>query len=93
MPLVMDEFGSLEVRNMRTAREMAERHGYSLFVASPNRDANIIQVLENYVHLGLFSAERAYSSRRSVVHHGLCETFGATGSLRRRQPPPQRQPS
>lgn len=93
MPLVMDEFGSLEVRNMRTAREMAECHGYSLFVASPNRDANIIQVLENYVHLGLFNAERAYSSKRSVVHHGLCESFGATGSLRRRQSLPEGLPS
>lgn len=75
MPLVMDEFGSLTTRNMRTARDMAEQHGYCLFVANPNRDSKITQVLGNYVHLGLFRASRAYAANRTVVHHGLCESF------------------
>ena len=75
MPLVMDEFGSLATRNMRTAREMAEQNGYFLFVANPNRDAKITRILENYVHLGLFHAERAYARNRCIVHHGLCESL------------------
>jgi len=75
MPLVMDEFGSLTTRNMRTARDMAEQHGYCLFVANPNRDSKITQVLGNYVHLGLFRASRAYAANRTVVHHGLCESL------------------
>ncbi|MCE8037023.1 hypothetical protein [Halomonas sp. MCCC 1A11062] len=75
MPLVMDEFGSLATRNMRTARKMAEQHGYCLFVANPNRDSKITQVLGNYVHLGLFHASRAYAENRTVVHHGLCESL------------------
>lgn len=81
MPLVMDEFGSLATRNMRTARQMAEQHGYCLFVANPNRDSKITQVLNNYVHLGLFHASRAYAENRTVVHHGLCESLTRKGGL------------
>lgn len=81
MPLVMDEFGSLATRNMRTARQMAEQHGYCLFVANPNRDSKITQVLGNYVHLGLFHASRAYAENRTVVHHGLCESLTRKGML------------
>lgn len=81
MPLVMDEFGSLATRNMRTAKEMAEKHGYCLFVANPNRDSKITQVLGNYVHLGLFNANRAYAVNRTVVHHGLCESLTRRGKL------------
>lgn len=81
MPLVMDEFGSLATRNMRTARQMAEQHGYCLFVANPNRDSKITQVLSNYVHLGLFHASRAYAENRTVVHHGLCECLTQKGML------------
>lgn len=81
MPLVMDEFGSLATRNMRTARQMAEQHGYYLFVANPNRDSKITQVLNHYVHLGLFHASRAYAENRTVVHHGLCESLTRKGGL------------
>lgn len=84
MPLVMDEFGSLATQNMRTARQIAEQHGYCLFVANPNRDSKITQVLGNYVHLGLFHATQAYAENRSVVHHGLCESLARKGTLTRR---------
>jgi len=89
MPLVMDEFGSLAVRNMRTARQMAEQHGYCLFVANPNHDSKIISVLEHYVHLGLFHATRAYAENRTVVHHGLCESLTRTGKLSVRTAAPE----
>ncbi|WP_163560918.1 hypothetical protein [Halomonas sp. NO4] len=85
MPLVMDEFGSLATRNMRTARKMAEQHGYCLFVANPNRDSKITQVLGNYVHLGLFHASRAYAENRTVVHHGLCESLTRQGKITLRE--------
>ena len=85
MPLVMDEFGSLATRNMRTARQMAEQQGYCLFVANPNRDSKITQVLGNYVHLGLFHASRAYAENRTVVHHGLCESFARQGKITLRE--------
>lgn len=85
MPLVMDEFGSLATRNMRTARKMAEQHGYCLFVANPNRDSKITQVLEHYVHLGLFHASRAYAENRTVVHHGLCESLTRQGKITPRE--------
>ena len=81
MPLVMDEFGSLATQNMRTARQIAEQHGYCLFVANPNRDSKITQVLGNYVHLGLFHATQAYAENRTVVHHGLCESLARKGTL------------
>lgn len=84
MPLVMDEFGSLATQNMRTARQIAEQHGYCLFVANPNRDSKITQVLGNYVHLGLFHATQAYAENRTVVHHGLCESLARKGTLTRR---------
>ncbi|AKO51393.1 hypothetical protein ABA45_02310 [Marinobacter psychrophilus] len=84
MPLVMDEFGSLATQNMRTARQIAEEHGYCLFVANPNRDSKITQVLGNYVHLGLFHATQAYAENRTVVHHGLCESLARKGTLTRR---------
>ncbi|WP_166256224.1 hypothetical protein [Marinobacter salicampi] len=84
MPLVMDEFGSLATQNMRTARQIAEQHGYCLFVANPNRDSKITQVLGNYVHLGLFHATQAYAENRTVVHHGLCETLARRGAPVRR---------
>ncbi|TGN39789.1 hypothetical protein [Marinobacter confluentis] len=84
MPLVMDEFGSLATQNMRTARQIAEQHGYCLFVANPNRDSKITQVLGNYVHLGLFHATQAYAENRTVVHHGLCESLSRKGTLTRR---------
>ncbi|NIC38681.1 hypothetical protein HBJ58_18585 [Halomonas desiderata] len=81
MPLVMDEFASLDPSNMRTARDMAERHGFYLFVASPHRDRRIIQVLGNYVHLGSFHATEAYSSKRTVVHHGPSESLTEVSTL------------
>ncbi|MEX0738463.1 MAG: hypothetical protein WD071_03900 [Pseudohongiella sp.] len=84
MPFVMDEFGSLATENMRTARQMAEWHGYCLFVANPNRDSKITQVLGNYFHLGLFHATRAYAENRTVVHHGLCESLTRKGMLCRK---------
>lgn len=84
MPLVMDEFGSLATQNMRTARQIAEQHGYCLFVANPNRDSKITQVLGNYVHLGLFHATQSYAENRTVVHHGLCESLARKGALSRR---------
>jgi DNA repair exonuclease SbcCD ATPase subunit len=84
MPLVMDEFGSLATQNMRTARQIAEQHSYCLFVANPNRDSKITQVLGNYVHLGLFHATQAYAENRTVVHHGLCESLARKGTLTRR---------
>lgn len=84
MPLVMDEFGSLATKNMRTARQIAEQHDYCLFVANPNRDSKITQVLGNYVHLGLFHATQAYAENRTVVHHGLCESLARKGMLTRR---------
>jgi len=84
MPLVMDEFGSLATQNMRTARQIAEQHDYCLFVANPNRDSKITQVLGNYVHLGLFHATQAYAENRTVVHHGLCESLARKGTLTRR---------
>jgi len=84
MPLVMDEFGSLATQNMRTARQIAEQHGYCLFVANPNRDSKITQVLGNYVHLGLFHATQAYAENRTVVHHGLCESLARKVMLTRR---------
>lgn len=83
MPLVMDEFGSLATQNMRTARQIAEQHDYCLFVANPNRDSKITQVLGNYVHLGLFHATQAYAENRTVVHHGLCESLARKGTLTR----------
>ncbi|SFM15478.1 hypothetical protein [Marinobacter zhejiangensis] len=89
MPLVMDEFGSLATQNMRTARQIAEQHGYCLFVANPNRDSKITQVLGNYVHLGLFHATQAYAENRTVVHHGVCESFARKGGLTRRPENPQ----
>lgn len=89
MPLVMDEFGSLATQNMRTARQIAEQHDYCLFVANPNRDSKITQVLGNYVHLGLFHATQAYAENRTVVHHGVCESFARKGGLTRRPENPQ----
>lgn len=87
MPLVIDEFGSLELNNMRTARDMAEKHHYRLFVAHPNRDAKITQVLEHYAHLGLFHAKQAYSPERTVVYHGACEALIRQGRLVARAQP------
>jgi hypothetical protein len=76
LPLVMDEMASIDRQNLQTAVEIAQRHGFVLFGASPDMSAEIVQAVRHYIYLGMFKAtEKAYSERRRVVYHGACESL------------------
>ncbi|MGB0662184.1 MAG: hypothetical protein ACPGMR_00160 [Pontibacterium sp.] len=74
IPLIMDEMGSLDRENLKTATRIAEEHGFVLFGASPDISSEIVQAVKNYVNLGSFRATTAsYNGRRRVVYHSYCE--------------------
>ncbi len=74
IPLIMDEMGSLDRENLKTAIRIAEEHGFVLFGASPDISSEIVQAVKNYVNLGSFRATTAsYNNRRRVVYHSYCE--------------------
>lgn len=76
LPLVMDEMASIDQQNLKTAVEMAQKHGFVLFGASPDMSAEIVQAVNHYIFLGMFRAtEKAYSKERRVIYHGGCEAL------------------
>jgi len=74
IPLVMDEMGSLDRANLKTATRIAEARGFVLFGASPDISSEIVQAVRNYVNLGSFRAtDASYSEKRRVIYHSYCE--------------------
>lgn len=74
IPLVMDEMGSLDRANLKTATQIAEARGFVLFGASPDISSEIVQAVRNYVNLGSFRAtDASYSEKRRVIYHSYCE--------------------
>ncbi|GAA5104407.1 hypothetical protein GCM10023211_02000 [Orbus sasakiae] len=81
IPLVMDEMGSLDRENLKTATYIAESHGFYLFGASPDISSEIVSAVGHYISLGAFKATKSYHADRLVIYHGKCESLTSTNEI------------
>ncbi len=75
LPIIFDEFSSLDEYNQRTAIQAATKHGFALFCASPTQSAEVVAVVDLYITLDDFHANTIYdpSRERDVVFHHFWE--------------------
>jgi len=75
IPIIFDEFTSLDEFNQVTAIEAATKHGFSLFCASPTDTAEVVSVVDHYIHLDDFHVNTLYdpTGERDVVFHDFQE--------------------
>ncbi|MCX7092974.1 MAG: hypothetical protein NTY50_05940 [Methylobacter sp.] len=75
LPIIFDEFSSLDEYNQRTAIQAATKHGFALFCASPTQSAEVVAVVDLYITLDDFHATTIYdpSRERDVVFHHFWE--------------------
>jgi hypothetical protein len=75
LPIVFDEFSSLDEYNQSTAIKAASEHGFALFCASPTVTAEVASVVDYYITLDDFHADTIYdkSGERDVVFHHFGE--------------------
>jgi hypothetical protein len=75
LPIIFDEFTALDEYNQRTAIKAATEHGFSLFCASPTDTAEVVSVVDYYIHLDDFHADTLYdnSGERNIVFHHFKE--------------------
>jgi DNA repair exonuclease SbcCD ATPase subunit len=75
LPVIFDEFTALDPYNQRTAIKAATEHGFALFCASPTDTAEVVSVVDYYIHLDDFHANTIYdaSGERDVVFHRFHE--------------------
>jgi hypothetical protein len=75
LPIVFDEFSSLDEYNQNTAIKAASEHGFALFCASHTVTAEVASVVDYYIALDDFHADTIYdkSGERDVVFHHFGE--------------------
>lgn len=75
IPIIFDEFTSLDEFNQVTAIKAATQHGFALFCASPTDTAEVVSVVDNYIHLDDFHVNTLYDTggERDVVFHHFQE--------------------
>ena len=75
IPIIFDEFTALDEFNQRTAIKAATKHGFALFCASPTDTAEVVSVVDYYIHLDDFHVNTLYdaSGERDVVFHHFQE--------------------
>lgn len=75
LPIVFDEFSSLDEYNQNTAIKAASEHGFALFCASPTVTAEVASVVDYYITLDDFHADTIYdkSGERDIVFHHFGE--------------------
>nr|WP_305908089.1 hypothetical protein [Methylomarinum sp. Ch1-1]MDP4520895.1 hypothetical protein [Methylomarinum sp. Ch1-1] len=75
LPVIFDEFTALDEYNQRTAIKAAGEHGFALFCASPTDTAEVVSVVDYYIHLDDFHVNTLYdaSGERDVVFHHFQE--------------------
>lgn len=75
LPIIFDEFTSLDEFNQNTAIKAATKHGFALFCASPTDTAEVVSVVDYYIHLDDFHVNTLYdpSGERDVVFHHFQE--------------------
>ncbi|MEQ1738392.1 MAG: hypothetical protein ABL884_00650 [Methyloglobulus sp.] len=72
LPIVFDEFSSLDEYNQNTAIKAASEHGFALFCASPTVTAEVVSVVDYYITLDDFHADTIYDKNGEcdiVFHH------------------------
>jgi len=75
IPIIFDEFTSLDEFNQVTAIKAATKHGFALFCASPTDTAEVVSVVDHYIHLDDFHVNTLYdpTGERDVVFHHFQE--------------------
>ena len=75
LPIIFDEFTALDEYNQRTAIKVASEHGFSLFCASPTDTAEVVSVVDYYIHLDDFHVDTLYDAagERDIVFHHFQE--------------------
>lgn len=73
-PIVFDEVGSLDIRNLNTIKRVAEDNGFVLFVANPTNNGVIGSVIENWYDLSLSRiSEGQVVGKCAVLHYAMEE--------------------
>jgi hypothetical protein len=75
IPIIFDEFSSLDEFNQPTAIKVATKQGFSLFCAAPTDTAEVVAVVDYYICLNDFHVNKIYdpSGERDVVFHHFQE--------------------
>ncbi|HIL04031.1 MAG TPA: hypothetical protein EYG05_06120 [Candidatus Thioglobus autotrophicus] len=75
IPIIFDEFSSLDEFNQPTAIKVASKQGFSLFCAAPTDTAEVVAVVDYYICLNDFHVNTIYdpSGERDVVFHHFQE--------------------
>jgi DNA repair exonuclease SbcCD ATPase subunit len=75
IPVIFDEFSSLDEFNQRTAIDVADEQGFSLFCAAPTDTAEVVALVNYYICLDDFHVNKTYDSsgERDVVFHHFQE--------------------
>ena len=75
IPIIFDEFSSLDEFNQPTAIQVATKQGFSLFCAAPTDTAEVVAVVDYYICLNDFHVNKIYdpSGERDVVFHHFQE--------------------
>jgi hypothetical protein len=75
IPIIFDEFSSLDEFNQPTAIKVASKQGFSLFCAAPTDTAEVVAVVDYYICLNDFHVNTIYDSsgERDVVFHHFQE--------------------
>ncbi|MEQ1484535.1 hypothetical protein [Methyloglobulus sp.] len=75
LPIVFDEFPSLDEYNQSTAIKAASEHGFALFCASPTVTAEVVSVVDYYITLDDFHSSTIYdkNGERDIVFHHFGE--------------------
>lgn len=71
IPVIFDEFTMLDEHNQRTAIQATTEHGFALFCASATDTAEVVSVVDHYIHLDDCHVSTTYDDKgeRDVVFH------------------------
>jgi hypothetical protein len=71
LPVVFDEFTTLDEFNQRTAIKTVKDHGFALFCASATDTAEVIAAVNYFIHLDECHVDTIYDKKgeRDIVSH------------------------
>lgn len=82
MPLLIDEIAQLDVDNLKSARDIANADGFSIFAATPSWTPAVGKVLGKFMNLSHFVAnEESYSAERTILYTGVSESISQRDDL------------
>lgn len=72
-PIIFDEVGSLDSKNLPSIKDVAESNDFILFVVNPVNNGLISSVIDNWYDLSLFRSTEETIGSCNVIHYGMTE--------------------